>query len=103
MTRDSYVLYLARLFRGQAFLRLQQEDNAMQALRGAVAVRPGMQSASVLLAELLIKNDLRAEAQTLMAAVLAGAGSYEPFLEYAHADDRFWPQLIAKIRAEIRR
>jgi hypothetical protein len=62
-----------------------------------------MQSASVLLAELLIKNDLRGEAQTLMAAVLANAGGYDPYLEYAHADDRFWPQLIAELRAEIRR
>ena len=102
MTRDSYVLYLTRLFRGQAFLRLKQEDNAMTALRGAVAVRPGMQSASVLLAELLIKNDLRAEAQRLMAQVLASAGSYEPYLEYMHADDRFWLQLIERLRGEIR-
>lgn len=103
-TRDTYVVYLARYFRGQAFLRLKQEDNAIAAFRGAVAARPGTQSASAALAPLLIKKDQRAEAQALMAAVLeAGARAYDPYLEFMHADDRFWPRLVGRLRAEIRR
>jgi hypothetical protein len=69
-----------------------------------VAARPGTQSASAALAPLLIKKDQRAEAQALMAAVLeAGARAYDPYLEFMHADDRFWPRLVGRLRAEIRR
>jgi tetratricopeptide (TPR) repeat protein len=102
-TRDTYVIYLSRFFRGQILLRQQRASAAEEAFRGAVAARPGAQSASVLLAEILFKDGRRAEAQQVMAAFLTAApGGGDPALDYAHADDRFWPELLARLRREIR-
>jgi hypothetical protein len=104
MTRDTYLIYLARFFRGQALLRLKQEERAIEAFRGAVAARPGTQSAAAALAPLLYAADQRPEAQRLMAeAVSAHPPVPDPYLEHVHADDRFWPYLIVRLRAEIRR
>lgn len=102
LTRDTYVVHLARFYRGQILLRQKREDAALEAFRGAVAARPGAQSASVILAELLFKAGNRTEAQQLMAAVLANSPAGDPYLEYGHADDRFWPELLARLRREIR-
>ena len=103
-TRDRDVLYLARFYRGQALLRNRQEDAAMAAFRGALEARPGSQSASVALAVLLAKREQRTEAQAVMKAVLdAGPDYRDPHLEYAHADDRFWPRLLAQLHQEIAR
>jgi tetratricopeptide (TPR) repeat protein len=103
-TRDTYVIHLARVFRGQIYIRQKRESAAIEALRGSLAAWPGAQSASVMLAELLFKADSRTEAQQVMAAVLAAApDASDPYLEYAHADDRFWSVHIARLRREIRR
>lgn len=102
LTRDSYVVHLARFFRGQILLRQKREADALTAFRGAVAVRPGAQSASVILAEMLFKAGNRTEAQQVMATVLAHPAAGDPFLEYPHADDRFWPELLTRLRREIK-
>ena len=103
LTRDSYVLYLARLYRGMTLQRLRRDADAIAAYRGALAVRPATESASVRLAELLFKADNRAGARSVMADVLAhDAGVVDPYLTTAHGDDRFWPELIARLRREIK-
>ena len=102
VTRDTYVVHLARFFRGQILLRQKREEAALEAFRGAVAARPGAQSASVILAELLFKAGIRTEAQQVMSAVLANPAAGDPYLDYAHADDRFWPELRARLRREIK-
>ena len=103
-TRDRDVLYLARFYRGQALLRNRQEDAAVAAFRGALAVRPGSQSASVALAVILARREQRAEAQAIMKAVLdAGPDYRDPHLEYMHGEDRFWPVLISRLHREIAR
>jgi tetratricopeptide (TPR) repeat protein len=103
LTRDSYLLYLTRLFRGQALLRTKKEAAAEAAFRGALAARPAMETASLLLAELLFKAGNRTEAQSLMARVLAADPSVrDPYLEAVHGDDRFWPALVARLRREIK-
>ena len=104
LTRDRDIVYLARFYRGQALLRSRQEDDAAAAFRAALAARPGSQSASAALAVILARHDQRAEAQTIMKAVLdAGADYRDPHIEYVHSDDRFWPVLIVRLQKEIAR
>lgn len=103
MTRDPYVLYLARLFRGMTLQQMRRDADAVPAYRGALLVRPGGESASVRLAELLFKAGDRTAAQTVMADALAADTSIpDPYTELVHGDDRFWPQLIARLRREIK-
>ena len=103
-TRDPYLVHLTRFFRGQIHVRQQREREAIEAFRGALAARPGAQSASVMLAELLFKDGRRSEAQRVMAdALAANPAGGDPNLEYAHGDDRFWPELLIRLRREITR
>ena len=103
MTRDPYVLYLARLFRGMTLQQMRRDSDAIPAYRGALLVRPDGESASVRLADLLFKAGDRTGAQTVMADALAADTSVpDPFVELVHGDDRFWPQLIARLRREIK-
>jgi tetratricopeptide (TPR) repeat protein len=103
-TRDRDVVYLARFYRGQALLRTGRQADAIAAFRAALDARPGSQSASVALATVLAQRGRRGEAQALMKAALeAGSEHRDPHLEYVHGDDRFWPILIARLRAEIKK
>ena len=103
LTRDVYVIHLARVFRGQMLLRQKRQAQAADAFRAALDAWPAAQSASVALAELVFNAGHRSEAQKIMADVLAaGSAAVDPFLEHVHGDDRFWPELIARLRREIR-
>ena len=104
LTRDPYVVFLARFFRAQVLEAKHQGDRLEAAYRGAVAAIPHAQSATLALAALLFRDGRRAEAQALTVAMLeARPQPADPWREFVHADDRFWPQLIAKLRAEIRK
>jgi tetratricopeptide (TPR) repeat protein len=101
-TRDPYVVYLARYFSAQLFEQQRKLEDAEAAYRGAVAAVPHAQSATVALASLLFRDGRRAEAQKLIADMLAAEPRpVDPWRTYIHADDRFWPQLIARLRQEI--
>jgi predicted Zn-dependent protease len=102
LTRDRYVVYLARFFKGQYLERAGRPDDAERAYRGAVATVPHAQSATVALSTLLFQRERRAEAHSLTTAMLAARPQpVDPWRVYAHADDRFWPQLIARLRKDI--
>jgi hypothetical protein len=104
LTRDPYLIFLARYFTGQAHERLRRASDAERAYRGAAAAVPHAQSATMALAGQLFRNERRAEAQQLALDMLAAEPPpADPWREYMHADDRFWPQIIAKLRAEIRK
>ena len=62
MTRDSWILYLARLFRGQVLEREKELENAERAYRGALAAVPNAQAASTALAAVLFTDGRRREA-----------------------------------------
>ena len=82
----------------------RQPKDAEAAYRGAVAAVPHAQSATVALAALLARDGRRAEAQQLVGDMLAAnPPPPDPWRGFVHADDRFWPQLIARLRAEIAR
>ncbi len=103
-TRDPWVIYLARYFKGQALERKKRPAEAEKAYRGALRAVPAAQSASMALAALLFKNGQRTEASRLMDMMFAASPRpADPWRGYADADDRFWPLLIGRLRAEIRR
>jgi tetratricopeptide (TPR) repeat protein len=101
LTRDPYVLYLSAYFRGVAKLGLGKADEAQTAFARALAEWPRGQSASTPLAALLFKGDRRLEAQAVMAEMLVPPAT-DPWRAFVHADDRFWPLLIVRLRKEIR-
>jgi hypothetical protein len=103
MTRDPYVVYLVHFFRAQIFERRKQLQHAEASYRRAVATIPRAQSATVALAAMLFNDDRRADAYALTGSLLAEPLPPDPWREYVHADDRFWPLFIAKLRAEIRK
>ena len=102
-TRDPYVIYLARLYSGRALERQNRRGQALDAYRGAVAAWPRGQAATLSLASLLFQAGRRSEAQELTGAMFAEPVPADPWREYVHADDRFWPLLIGKLREGIRR
>lgn len=102
-TREPYVVYLARYFRGQAFEKQKKTAEAERAYRAALAVVPGAQSASFALSALLAANGHRAEAAALVdRALTIQPRPVDPWRAYGEADARFWPQLIEELHAEIR-
>ena len=102
LTRDRYVIYLVKYFRGRIAESQRRNEDALEAYRAAVAAWPRAQSATLSLASLLFQNGRRAEAQSLAAAMLeANPQPIDPWKEYVHADNRFWPLLVGKLRAEI--
>jgi tetratricopeptide (TPR) repeat protein len=103
MTRDTYLIYLARYFKGTALEKAGQPADAEAAYRGALAAIPHAQSATMALAALLAKQDRRAEAGALIETQLSTRPQpLDPWHAYAAGDARFWPELIARLRAEIR-
>lgn len=103
VTRDRYLTYLAKYFRGQAYERRQLPIEAERDYRGALATIPKAISATMALAALLTRAERPGEASALVDAALTAAPPVvDPWRTYAAADDRFWPQFIAQVRAEIR-
>jgi hypothetical protein len=102
VTRDPYLVYLARFVKGQALERQKNTAEAIQAYRGALAAIPRAQSASIALAALLFLTDRRDEAALVLNANLAsGPQPVDPWRTMADGDDRFWPEIITRLRAEI--
>jgi tetratricopeptide (TPR) repeat protein len=103
LTRDPWVVYLARYFAGQAHERRKRPADAERAYRAALAAVPLAQSASVALGALLYRDGRRAEGSAIVEAMLAADPMpADPWRGYIDADDRFWPGLLARLRAEIR-
>lgn len=102
LTRDPHVVYLAHYFTGQAHLVEGRLDAAERAFRRASLALPNTQSASIALAALVFNDGRRTEGQQLIRAMLdAGPRVRDPWRTYVHADDRFWPRLIGRLRAEV--
>lgn len=104
LTRDQYVIYLARYFKGKVLEQNSRSDDALDEYRGAAAAWPNGQAATLSIAALLFRDGRRTEAHARVGRMLAaGPNAFDPWREYVHADNRFWPQLIGRLRAEIRK
>ena len=102
LTRDPYVVFLARYFKGQALARDGRSQDAEIAFAGATDTVPHAQSATIALASLMFADGRRVDAQQLITNMFAADPvPNDPWRGYVHADDRFWPRLIARLRAEI--
>ena len=102
LTRDPYVVFLARYFSAKAFELQRMDGRAEAAYRGAVAAVPHAPSATLALAALVFRDGARAEAHGLVREMLGvNPPPLDPWRAYVHADDRFWPQLIGRLRGEI--
>jgi hypothetical protein len=101
-TRDPHLVYLARLFRGQALEALNRPKDAELAYRSATLTIPGAQAAATALAGLLAADGRRLEAQELIRKTLAVKPMpVDPWRVYVHGDDRYWPYLVDRLRKEI--
>jgi tetratricopeptide (TPR) repeat protein len=104
LTRDPYVIYLVRYFKGQILEQNSRSEDALNEYRRAAAAWPNGQAATLSLAALLFRDGRRTEAHERVSRMLAaGPAQFDPWREYVHADNRFWPQLIGTLRREIRR
>jgi len=102
LTRDPWLLYLSRYIKAQALDHKRRPADAERAYRAALAARPAAQTASLSLASLLFGQERRREAAAVVATMLdAKPAAVDPWREYVHADDRFWPLLIRRIRLEL--
>jgi tetratricopeptide (TPR) repeat protein len=103
-TRDPYVAYLARFLSGQACEREHRSADAMAAYRRALEVVPGAPSASIALAaQLFLADDHVGAGRVVVASLSSAHAVVDPWQIFGDGDDRFWPELIARLRAEIAR
>jgi tetratricopeptide (TPR) repeat protein len=102
-TRDPYVVYLGRYFRGLALEMKNRAAEAEIAYRDALAAVPRAQSASMALATLLSRAGRVREAAAIVEASLAEPVAVDPWREYGAADYRFWPYLVSRLHEEIGR
>ena len=102
-TRDPWLLYLARYFAGQAREQQRRPQDAERSYRGALEAIPRATSATMALAALLARGGRHTEAATVVETALSGPAADDPWRAYAAADDRFWPEILGRLRAEIRR
>jgi tetratricopeptide (TPR) repeat protein len=100
-SRDPYVVYLSRYFRGQALEKKNQPSEAERAYRAALATVPRAQSATMALSALLVRAGRVQEASALVEESLSGPPIFDPWREYQPADNRFWPELLTRLRGEI--
>lgn len=102
VTRDPYLIYLATFHSGQAHQSLNHPVEAERAYRIALKVVPNAQSAAIALAALLFRTDRPAEAARITEASLSAQPQpLDPWREYGAADNRFWPELIGRLRSAI--
>lgn len=101
-TRDPYLIYLASFHSGQAHQALNRSVEAERSYRTALKVVPNAQSAVIALAALLFRTDRPAEAARITESSLSvQPQSVDPWREYGAADNRFWPDLVARLRSAI--
>jgi hypothetical protein len=101
ITRDSYVIFLSHYFSGKIYEEQPNVKLAESEYRRATEAVRHAQSATIALAALVAADGRRTEAHRLVGDMLAAQPPLDPWRRYVHADDRFWPLLIRRLRAEI--
>ena len=100
---DRYLRYLANLIEGRALTRLNRLPEAIAAYRSATLAVPGAQTAEMMLAAALAMHGDRAEAAAIaQRSVTTQYPPADPWTLYGQSDVRFWPQIIASLRAGLK-
>jgi tetratricopeptide (TPR) repeat protein len=101
-SREGWVVYLARLFRGQALERLQRPDEAIASFRDALRVGPGGQTATLSLSTLLYRRGQRDEAEALVRQLLADTDPInDPWWTYWAGSARLWTTRLDAMRGML--
>nr|ADC36009.1 hypothetical protein [uncultured bacterium 259] len=98
---DPFIRYLAQLFQGRALEALHKPADAIAAYHGAIAAEPG-QTAQLALAAALARTGQQDAAADAAAASMRGVTVIDPWIIYGRGDARFWPEISARLRQEIR-
>jgi tetratricopeptide (TPR) repeat protein len=101
VTREPYLIYLARVYAGQAHQALKRPVEAERSYRAALKTVPNAQTAAFALAALLFTSDRPAEAGRITESALTHPQPADPWREYGAADHRFWPRLIGRLQESI--
>ena len=101
--KDPSLVYLVRLFRGMALDRLEKTADARRAYEGALALRPGAQTATLSLATMLFRHGERDDASALTDRFLNnGKAPDDPWWEYWPGDFRMAPELVKAMREAMK-
>ena len=101
-TREGWLVYLARLFRGQALEQLQRPDDALTSFRDALKVGPGGQTATMSLSSLLYRRGQHKDAETLVQLLLAETDPIsDPWWTYWAGSARLWTSRLAAMRDQL--
>jgi Flp pilus assembly protein TadD len=99
-TREGWLVYLARLFRGQALEQLKRPAEAAASFRDALKVGPGGQTATLSLAAVLYGQGQRGDAETLVTKLLAETDPIsDPWWTYWAGSARLWTTRLTAMRA----
>lgn len=102
-TTDPSLVFLARLFRGQAFEKLTRPEEAARAYELALAIKPGAQSASMALAALRFQSGQRDVADGMISALLVRPDQPDdPWWLYWPADFRYAGSLVLGMRESLK-
>ena len=102
-TRDPYLVYLSRFFRGKTRELEGNREAAEAAFRSALAIVPNAEAASTALATSLFLRDARAEAYGLVQNSLgAQPTTVDPWRLYMWGDYRLAPELMQNLREALR-
>ena len=102
-TTDPSLLYLARVFRGQALERLNKAADAQATYRAALETVPGGYAATMALAAALATGNQRVEASAAIDRLITTPASVpDPWWSYWPADFRYADNLILQMREALR-
>jgi tetratricopeptide (TPR) repeat protein len=102
-TTDPALVFLARLFRGQALEKLNRPEDAAQAYELALAVAPEAQSAAMALAALRFQQGQRDVADGIVSGLLTRPVSAgDPWWLYWPADFRYAGGLVLGMREALK-
>ena len=102
-TQDPDVIYLERLFRGQALERLGRVDEARESYTRALQIRPDAQTGSIALAALDFRRGDRAVADQRVRQLLSRMSQPDdPWWEYWPGDFRRGPELVRAMRESVK-
>ena len=96
---DLDLVYIGNLIRSQLLVSVDRIDDAILAVRAALAVRPSAQSGRVALMNLHVRRGEHDQAEALARTIwAAGPGDRDPWWQYFLGDFRAYPSIRAELR-----